>query len=124
MLPQDKLPQDKLSAILRRHDLLSGQLNETSDGEVIVQLSRELAELDPVVAEIRDLDQARSERDGIEAMLAEPQLDSEMRTLAEEEREEGCKEAWCDADSTSVPCMRSCPPEYRSRNTNHPNGRF
>ena len=68
--------------------MVSGRLNEASDGETIVQLSREIAELDPVVAEIRSLEETRGELEGIEAMLSEPGLDAEMRTLAEEERAE------------------------------------
>ena len=68
--------------------MVSGRLNEASDGETIVQLSREIAELDPVVAEIRSLEETRGELEGIEAMLNEPGLDAEMRTLAEEERAE------------------------------------
>ena len=68
--------------------MVSGRLNEASDGETIVQLSREIAELDPVVAEIRSLEEKRGELEGIEAMLSEPGLDAEMRTLAEEERAE------------------------------------
>ena len=82
------LPKDKLSAILRRHDMLSGRLNEVSDGETIVQLSREISELDPVVAQIRQMEETESELEGVEAMLAEPGIDAEMRELAEAEREE------------------------------------
>ena len=68
--------------------MVTGRLNEASDGETIVQLSREIAELDPVVAQIRQFDETRNELDGIAAMLNEPGLDAEMRALAEEERAE------------------------------------
>ena len=83
------LPKDKLAAILRRHDMLSGRLNEVSDGETIVQLSREIAELDPVVIQIKQLEETEQELEGVEAMLKEPGLDAEMRELAQSEREEG-----------------------------------
>ncbi len=82
------LPKDKLSAILRRHDMLSGRLNEVSDGETIVQLSREIAELDPVVTQIKQLETTQAELEGVEAMLKEPALDAEMREMAETERSE------------------------------------
>lgn len=82
------LPKDKLTAILRRHDMLSGRLNEVTDGETIVQLSREIAELDPVVTEIKQLEASQAELEGVEAMLNEPALDAEMRELAETEKAE------------------------------------
>jgi peptide chain release factor 1 len=52
-----------------------------------VQLSKEFAELDPIVATIRDLRKARHERDDLDAMLADPAADAEMAALAREERE-------------------------------------
>ncbi len=82
------LPDDKLDAILRRHDMLSGRLNEASDGETIVALSREISELDPVVSEIRLLRETQGELEGVAAMLAEPGLDAEMKELAEAEKQE------------------------------------
>ncbi len=82
------LPKDKLQAILRRHDMLSAKLNEVQDGETIVQLSREISELDPVVAQIKQLESTQEELIGVEAMLKEPALDSEMKELAETERAE------------------------------------
>ena len=82
------LPKDKLQAILRRHDMLSAKLNEVQDGETIVQLSREIAELDPVVIQIKQLESTQEELIGVEAMLKEPALDAEMKELAELERVE------------------------------------
>lgn len=82
------LPKDKLQAILRRHDMLSSKLNEVQDGETIVQLSREIAELDPVVVQIKQLESTLEELIGVEAMLKEPALDAEMKELAELERGE------------------------------------
>jgi peptide chain release factor 1 len=82
------LPKDKLQAILRRHDMLSAKLNEVQDGETIVQLSREIAELDPVVVQIKQLESTQEELIGVEVMLKEPALDVEMKELAELERGE------------------------------------
>jgi peptide chain release factor 1 len=82
------LPKDKLQAILRRHDMLSAKLNEVQDGETIVQLSREIAELDPVVVQIKQLESTQEELIGVEVMLKEPALDEEMKELAELERGE------------------------------------
>src|SRR3954453_7625645 len=46
-------PVERLNAILARHDIVMATLNAGPDTETFVSLSRELAELDPVVAAIR-----------------------------------------------------------------------
>ncbi|TDR87210.1 peptide chain release factor 1 [Enterovirga rhinocerotis] len=79
-------PADKLDAILARHAILTATLNGGPEPEVFVATSRELAELDPVVEAIRAYRTAEDELKGIDAMLAEPSLDNEMRALAMEER--------------------------------------
>ena len=79
-------PADKLDAILARHAIATAALSGGPEPETFVALSRELAELDPVVEAIRTYRAARDELAGLDAMLAEPALDSEMRSLAEDER--------------------------------------
>ena len=81
------LPEDKLDLILRRYDEVSARLSEGADGPTFVTLSRELSESEELVSAIRAYRAQRAERDGVEAMLADPALDSDMRALAEEERE-------------------------------------
>ncbi|MBL8587858.1 MAG: peptide chain release factor 1 [Methylobacteriaceae bacterium] len=76
---------DKLETILRRHAELSQRLSEGAGGD-FAQLSRELAELDPVVAAIRDWRAKSDEIAGLDAMLAEPALDADMKTMAQDER--------------------------------------
>jgi peptide chain release factor 1 len=82
------LPQDKLNLILRRHEELSARLGEGVSGPDFVTLSRELSDLNPIVDAIRALRQAQEDYAGVEAMLADPGLDSEMRELAEMEKGE------------------------------------
>ena len=72
---------EKLDAILARHAIVSAMLNGAPDPETFVALSRELAELDPVVEAIRVYRAARDELAGIDAMLAEDAIDAEMRAL-------------------------------------------
>ena len=79
-------PREKLDAILHRHAIVSATLNGGPEPEAFVSLSRELAELDPVVSAIRVFRDAQDELTGLDAMLAEPAIDSEMRALAEDER--------------------------------------
>jgi peptide chain release factor 1 len=79
-------PHERLGAILARHDIVMATLNAGPDPETFVALSRELAELDPVVAAIQAYRAAQENLEGLEAMIRDPKLDPEMRALAEEER--------------------------------------
>src|SRR4051812_21345954 len=81
-------PTQKLDLILRRHEELSARLAEGTDGASYVAASRELASLDEVVAAARAYRAAQDEVAGLNAMLAEPALDPEMRGLAETELRE------------------------------------
>ena len=81
------LPTDKLDLIIRRHEEISARLSGGATGAEFVALSRELAELDDVVTAIRNWRAARDELEGVEAMLADPATDADMRGLAEEERD-------------------------------------
>jgi peptide chain release factor 1 len=77
------LPKDKLDLILRRSDEIAARLNAASASEEIVRLSKEQAEITPVVDAIRDLQAAETEKADIDAMLADAATDTEMRELAE-----------------------------------------
>lgn len=75
------LPQDRLSQIVARFEYLEARLNAGPAPEEIAGISREYAELKPVVAQIAEW---RAAQDGIteaQAMLADP----EMRELATDE---------------------------------------
>jgi peptide chain release factor 1 len=80
------LPADKLDIIHRRHEEISARLAGGATGAEFVALSRELAELDPVASAIRDWRAAQSDLAGVEAMLADPAIDGEMREMAEDEK--------------------------------------
>ncbi|MDQ0474681.1 peptide chain release factor 1 [Labrys wisconsinensis] len=82
------LPIEKLDALVRRRDLVEAELASGPGAETFVALSRELAELDPVVAAVREWRAAQAELAGVEAMLAEPSVTGEMAALADEERKE------------------------------------
>ena len=82
------LPTQKLDAILDRHAVITARLASGPDSETIVALSRELAELDPVVAEVKAYKAAEAELADLDAMLADPAMDAEMRDLAYAERPE------------------------------------
>lgn len=75
------IPAEKLDQILRRFDFLEAKLAAGPTPDEIPALSREYADLKPVVAEIAAWRQALADLAEAEAMLADP----EMRALAEDE---------------------------------------
>ena len=75
------LPEDRLVQIVQRFEFLEAQLNAGAAPDQIARISREYADLKPVVEQIA---RWRAARDGLadaEAMLADP----EMRDLAADE---------------------------------------
>lgn len=81
------LPQDRLDSIVARHAAASDEINRSADAGRIVELGKELAELDPVVAAIASWRQAQASLDEALALIDDPATDSEFRDLAYEERD-------------------------------------
>jgi peptide chain release factor 1 len=82
------LPQQKLDALLARHALVESELASGLGPEAYVKLSREFAELSPIVEAIkayRDTDKEISE---LSALVDDSSTDAEMRKLADVERHE------------------------------------
>jgi peptide chain release factor 1 len=79
------LPTDKLDLIQRRSSEIEARLNSGPPAEEIVRLSREQAELIPLVQSINNLRSAEAEQADLVAILADPVTDAEMRALAEME---------------------------------------
>ena len=79
------MANDNLDLILRRHQEISARLAEGASSAQYSALSRELNELDPVVAAIEAFRSKEKERADLEAMLREPNLDADMRALANDE---------------------------------------
>ncbi len=69
--------------ILRRHDEIGARLTEGVAGGEYAALSRELAELDPVVGAIKAWRAKDKEQTDLAALLADPALDPEIRAMAE-----------------------------------------
>jgi peptide chain release factor 1 len=82
------LPSDKLDIVLRRAAELEERLNAGPPADEIARLSREQAELAPLVDAITDLRRADAERADIDSLLADSGGDPEMRALAEAELEQ------------------------------------
>jgi peptide chain release factor 1 len=77
------LPKDKLDLILRRSEEIAARLNTANASDEIVKLSKEQAEVTPVVEAVRSLQAAEAEKADLDAMLADTSTDAEMRELAE-----------------------------------------
>jgi len=74
--------------VLTRHAELSAMLageGGTTDSASFVKMSKELSELDPVVAGVRALRQLQSEMADAAQMMTDPAADPEMKAMAEEE---------------------------------------
>ena len=82
-----QLPQDRLDGIVARHAAATEEINHASDPTRTVELAKELAELDPVVAAIASWRQAQATLTEAEALIADPATDPEFRDLAYEERD-------------------------------------
>ncbi len=80
------ISDDQLARILLKHEALSADLSRPGvTAAQVTRLSKELAELDPVVATIRALNAARDERADLAALATDGAGDPEMRALAGEE---------------------------------------
>lgn len=75
------VPFEKLDQITRRFEFLEARLNAGASPSDIATLSREYAELKPVVAEIAAYGRSIADLTEAEAMLSDP----EMKALAEDE---------------------------------------
>src|SRR5215217_4005360 len=79
-------PAERLDAIVARHAIINATLASGPEAATFVALSRELADLDPVVAAIGGYRAAAENLSGLDGLIADPSTDPEMRALAEEER--------------------------------------
>jgi peptide chain release factor 1 len=82
------IPAPKLDALMARHASVERELSGRPDRESYVRLSREFAELNPLVEAIRRYRAVADELGGLQALLADPATEPDMRALAEQERSE------------------------------------
>ena len=79
------IPADRLDKLVARWETVRGTLAAGADQESYVRLSREFAELDPIVATINALRKATRERADLQQLVDDPASDAEMASLAEQE---------------------------------------
>jgi peptide chain release factor 1 len=80
------LPDQKLDALVTRQTALERDLAAALPAETYVKLSREFAELAPVVEAVRSYRAAQRELDDLISLIADPTTDPEMRSIAEAEK--------------------------------------
>ena len=82
------LPEAKLDVLLAHHASLEAELLGQVNSERYVQITRELAEITPLIDAVKDYRSAVKELADTEALIADPATDAEIRGMAEAERDE------------------------------------
>jgi peptide chain release factor 1 len=80
------LPQHRLDALLGRHHAVESELSTQLPTETYIKLSREFAELSPVVETIKTYRTVTAEIEGLDALLGDSKTDAEMRAMAQAEK--------------------------------------
>ena len=79
------IPPDKLDKVLQRWEFLQYELSQRVNQANYAQLSKEFADLGPLVHTIRSLRQAETERSDLTAMLNDPAADKELAAMARDD---------------------------------------
>jgi peptide chain release factor 1 len=79
------IPQQKIDQMIDRYEALQSEMSSDLDPAEFVKLSKEYAEMTPVVEAFRAMNAMRDEIADLEALLEDPETDAEMREMAESE---------------------------------------
>jgi peptide chain release factor 1 len=80
------LPEQKLDVLLTRHAAIAAELATQLPRDAFVKLSREFAEIDPVVETVKAYRAVCAELAGLDALIKDPVTEAEMRAIAEAEK--------------------------------------
>ena len=80
------IPAAKLERLLDRFSAIESEMASGASGAAFVKLSREHAELGPVIESARAYRSVQTQLEETEALIADPATDSDMRAMAEQER--------------------------------------
>src|SRR5271156_2158780 len=80
------LPDQKLNALVVRQATLERELTTPLPPETFVKLSREFAELSPVVDVVKSYREIQRELEGLATLIDDPATDPEMRSIAQGEK--------------------------------------
>ena len=79
------IPQEKLAKLVERYETIQAELNQGAPQATYVKLTKELAELTPLISAVRDLEAAQTEKRDLEALLRDPGQEKDMAEMAREE---------------------------------------
>jgi peptide chain release factor 1 len=80
------LPEQKLDALIARHHAVEAELSTQVSPDTYVKLSREFAELGPIIETIKAYRGVAAEIDDLNTLIADPATDAEMRSMASGEK--------------------------------------
>ena len=80
------LPETKLDTLLGRHAALEAELTRLMPPETYVKLSREFAELNPIIGKVKAYRGVTMELADLDALIADPLTEAEMKSIANAER--------------------------------------
>jgi peptide chain release factor 1 len=80
------IPAAKLERLLDRFAAIESEMASGASGAHFVKLSREHAELAPVIETTRAWRDARNQLEDAESLIEDPQTETEIRNMAEQER--------------------------------------
>jgi peptide chain release factor 1 len=80
------LPEQKLDALVARHKAIEHELASPIAPETYIKLSREFAELAPIVETVENYRGIVAEIAGLDALIADAATDAEMRAMAASEK--------------------------------------
>ena len=72
------IPREKLNRLVSRWETLQSQLSTGTDQETFIKLSKEFAELNPLVELVKALQAAEQERDSLRQIAQDPASEPEM----------------------------------------------
>src|SRR6266481_115809 len=80
------LPETKLDIMLARHASLEAELSRPLGADTYVKLTRELAEIGPVVEKVKAYRNAVADLADLDAIIADPATEPDLRAVAGEEK--------------------------------------
>src|SRR5262245_14722338 len=80
------LPEQKLDVLIVRHQTVEAELASQVTPDIYVKLSREFAELGPIVETVKTYHNIATEIENLNTLLADPGTDTEMRAMASAEK--------------------------------------
>ena len=77
------IPLGRIEALIQRFDAISSEMAAGPEPDIYVKLSRDYAELEPVAKVANDYLAALKEMDDLKEIMADPEMDADMRELAQ-----------------------------------------